>query len=209
MFAISQNAKQYWDERSELFGNYYLRPSLFDKIFRKGIFTRVAVALKTCRQLDRPVVLDIGSGPGINSVTFIKNSTAQKVVGIDFASKMIEYANQHAQKEGVEDKCQFVTGDFLDYDFGGISFDLSVALGVFDYIGDAQIFLKKMSDVSDKAYVVSWPENGLRMMLRRFRYDCPVYHYTKADLHRFHEYCRPSKLDIVKGRGGWVTVGWK
>ena len=209
MSATTQNAKQYWDERSELFGSYYQQPSLFDKIFRKGIYTRIAVALKACRQLDTPTILDVGSGPGINSVTLIKNSTATNVLGIDFAPKMVEYANQHANNEGVAGQCEFVSGDFFEYDFGPRSFDLSIALGVLDYVEDARTFLNKMSAVSSRAFVVSWPENGLRMMLRNYRYDCPLYHYTEADLRHLHDTCHPSKLEIVKSEGGWVTVAWK
>ena len=151
MSATTQNAKQYWDERSELFGNYYQKPSLFDKVFRKGIFTRVAVALKTCRSLDKPTVLDIGSGPGINSVTLLKNSSATNVVGIDFAPSMIEYANRHAESENVAEQCEFIVGDFVDYEFDSTVFDLSIALGVLDYVEDASTFLKKMSAVSEKA----------------------------------------------------------
>jgi len=209
MSATTQNAKQYWDERSELFGNYYQKPSLFDKVFRKGIFTRVAVALKTCRSLDNPTVLDIGSGPGINSVTLLKNSSAIKVLGVDFAPNMIEYANRHAASENVADQCEFVVGDFLEHDFDSVVFDLSIALGVLDYVQDAATFLKKMSDVSEKVFVVSWPENGVRMMLRNYRYDCPLYHYTEAALRRLHEDCNISKLEIVKSEGGWVTIAWK
>lgn len=209
MSATTQNAKQYWDERSELFGDYYQKPSLFDKVFRKGIFTRVAVALKTCRSLDNPTVLDIGSGPGINSVTLLKNSSATSVLGIDFAPSMIEYANRHAESENVADQCEFIVGDFLDHDFDLVVFDLSIALGVLDYVEDAATFLKKMSDVSEKVFVVSWPENGVRMMLRNYRYDCPLYHYTEADLRRLHDGCNVSKLEIVKSEGGWVTIAWK
>ena len=29
-------AQQYWDVRSDLFANYYKKPSLFDKMFRKA-----------------------------------------------------------------------------------------------------------------------------------------------------------------------------
>ena len=209
MSAATQDAKQYWNERSELFGDYYQKPSLFDKIFRKGIYTRIAVALKTCKQLDHPTVLDIGSGPGINSVTLTKNSTAASVLGIDFAPSMIEYADRHAYDEGVASRCKFVTGDFFDYDFGDQQFDLSIALGVLDYVEDAATFLKKMSGISSKAYVVSWPVNGLRMMLRNYRYDCPLYHYTEGELRRLHDACHLSKLDVIKSDGGWVTVAWK
>jgi len=208
MFETTQNAQQYWDERSELFGNYYEKPTRFDKIFREAVFTRVAVAVKTCQSLDKPTVLDVGSGPGVNSLSLIKNGNASHVTGIDFAPNMIKDAIERADKENMSDKTHFFEGDFATHNFGQDKFDLSIALGVFDYIEDAPNFLKKMCEVSNKAVVGSWPENGLRMFLRKYRYDCPLFHYTEQDLRDLHAKCNISKLDIVKSKGGWVTIAW-
>ena len=63
MSKTMHTAQEYWDVRSDLFANYYKKPSLFDKTFRKGVFIRTAVALKTIKEFDRPTILDIGSGP--------------------------------------------------------------------------------------------------------------------------------------------------
>jgi SAM-dependent methyltransferase len=202
-------AQQYWDARSELFANYYKEPSWFDKVFRKAVFIRAAVALDTIRSFDRPTVLDIGSGPGVNSVTWLKNSNATHVLGIDFAENMNEYARRNAEAEGVGDRCSFVQGDFLTYDFKGRTFTVAVAAGVVDYVKDTATFMKILDAVTTGAYVVSWPENGLRMALRRFRYTTPVYHYDEADIRRLHEGANIKKLDILPMQGGRMSVAWK
>jgi SAM-dependent methyltransferase len=201
--------QQYWDVRSELFGNYYKKPTLFDKIFRKGVYTRVAVATQVCKDFDTPSILDIGSGPGVNSITFLKNSSATKVTGIDFSSSMNQYARDLSKNECVEDRCDFIDGDFISHNFKGVDFDISVALGVLDYIEDANAFVGKMNDLTNKVFIISWPENGLRMLLRRYRYTCPLFHYTKNDIIKFHEQCEISDLKFIKSKGGWITVAYK
>ena len=202
-------AQQYWDVRSELFANYYKKPSWFDKMFRKAVFVRTAVALKTIQSFDHPTILDIGSGPGVNSVTWLKNSNASFLLGIDFAESMNEYARKNAAAEGVGDRCKFVQGDFFTYDFKGEKFTVAVAAGVVDYVKDTAAFMQKMDAVTTGAFVVSWPENGLRMALRRYRYTTPVYHYNEADIRRLHEGLNIKSLEIMPMQGGRMSVARK
>lgn len=209
MSKATHTAQQYWDVRSDLFANYYKKPSLFDKLFRKAVYTRTAVALKTIKEYGKCTILDIGSGPGVNSVTWLKNSEASHLLGIDFAENMNEYARKNAMAEGVAARCEFVTGDFLTYDFKGQVFDVSVAAGVLDYVKEAGTLLRRMDAVTNKAFVVSWPLNGLRMALRRYRYTCPVYHYNEADVRRLHEGCKINSLEIIPMQGGMVSVARK
>ncbi len=206
-----ESVQSYWDARSELFGNYYKKPSAFDRVFRKGVYERQAVAVEACKKIKNATVLDVGSGPGVNSVSLIKNAGASHIFGVDFAQHMIDYANQTAKDEGVSDKCNFVLGDVLTYDFGGKSFDYAYALGVFDYVQDAQALLSRMSNLSKHSFMASWPEDGLRMALRRYRYTCPLFHYTEQkiiDLHKNAGISR-DKLEIIRIGGGWATVAHK
>jgi ubiquinone/menaquinone biosynthesis C-methylase UbiE len=205
----THTAQQYWDVRSDLFASYYKKPSLFDKLFRKGIYTRTAVALKTIQEYDKPTVLDIGSGPGVNSVTWLKNSNASFLLGIDFAESMNEYARNNAKAEGLADRCKFIEGDFMKHNLDNKTFDVSVAAGVLDYIDDASAFIKRMDAVTNKAFVVSWPKDGLRMALRRYRYTCSVFHYTEKSIRDLHANCNIKGLDIVSTSAGWITVARK
>lgn len=207
----TETVQSYWDARSDLFGNYYKKPSSFDRVFRKGVYERQAIAVKACKEIPNARVLDIGSGPGVNSVSLIKNAGASHVFGVDFAQHMIDYANNIAKEEGVADKCTFVLGDVLTYDFGGKIFDYAYALGVFDYVEDAQALLLRMSQLSTKSFMASWPENGLRMALRRYRYTCPLFHYSEQQIIDLHKKAGipAEKLEIIRIGGGWATVAHK
>ncbi|MEP7163370.1 MAG: class I SAM-dependent methyltransferase [Ferruginibacter sp.] len=207
----TETVQSYWDARSDLFGNYYKKPSSFDRIFRKGVYERQAIAVKACKDIPNASVLDIGSGPGVNSVSLIKNAGASHVFGVDFAQHMIDYANNTAKEEGVGDKCTFVLGDVLTYDFGNRKFDYAYALGVFDYVQEAQALLSRMSALSTRSFMASWPENGLRMALRRYRYTCPLFHYTEQQIIDLHKNAGISKdkLEIIQIGGGWATVAHK
>ena len=202
-------AQQYWDVRSDLFANYYKKPSLFDKTFRKAVYVRTAVVLKTIKEFDQPTVLDIGSGPGVNSVTWLKNSNAKFLLGIDFAESMNEYARKNAEAEGLAGRCKFIAGDFLKYDFKGEKFTVSAACGVLDYVKESKEFMQKMDAVTTGAFVVSWPENGLRMALRRYRYTTPVYHYDEAAIRKLHEGLNIKSLEIIPMQGGRMSVARK
>ena len=208
MSKATHTAQQYWDVRSDLFANYYKKPSLFDKLLRKAVYTRTAVTLKVIKECGKCTVLDIGSGPGVNSVTWLKNSEVTQLLGIDFAENMNEYARKNAENEGVAARCKFVEGDFLTYNFNE-KYDVSAAMGVSDYVKEMDVFLKKMDAVSNKAFVVSWPLNGLRMALRRYRYTCPVYHYNEADVRRLHEGLNIKSLEIIPMQGGMMSVARK
>ena len=207
----TETVQSYWDARSDLFGNYYKKPSSFDRVFRKGVYERQAIAVEACKKIPNATVLDIGSGPGVNSVSLIKNAGASHVFGVDFAQHMIDYANNTVKEEGVADKCTFVLGDVLTYDFGNKKFDYAYALGVFDYVEDAQALLTRMSQLSTKSVMASWPENGLRMALRRYRYTCPLFHYTEQQIKDLHKKAgiADNKLEIIRIGGGWATVAHK
>jgi 2-polyprenyl-3-methyl-5-hydroxy-6-metoxy-1,4-benzoquinol methylase len=207
----TETVQSYWDARSELFGNYYKKPSVFDRIFRKGVYERQAIAVKACKDIPNASVLDIGSGPGVNSVSLIKNGGAKHVFGIDFAQQMIDYASKTVQEEGVADKCTFVLGDVLTYDFGDRTFDYACALGVFDYIENAALLVKRMSELTTGSFMASWPEDGLRMALRRYRYTCPLFHYTEKQIIELHAAAGipENKLEIFRIGGGWATVAHK
>jgi len=205
MTSKTTSVQDYWDKHSDLFGGYYKNPTWFDRTFRKAIFLRAMVAIDVCGDLMNPSVLDIGSGPGVNSVALVKKGGAARLVGIDFAPNMIELARAHAAAEGVSDLCQFIEGDFLRQNFESGAFDLAIALGVFDYVGEPQAFLGRMRRVARKALVASWPENGVRMVLRKLRYSCPVYAYNEQRIRDLHRKAGIPGVDLIKIPGGWVS----
>lgn len=209
MFKSSVNPQEYWNERSFKFANYYENPTKFDLIFRKAIFDRFDRVLNICNTLENPNVLDIGSGPGINSVNLLKHSNASFVTGIDFAPKMNKYATAYANKNNLSELCEFINGDFISYDWKDKKFDVTIALGVYDYIDNVELFTHKIEELTRKIFIISWPCNGLRMFLRKQRYECPVYHYTEKQIHKILDKCNFIKrYKLYKGKAGWSSVAY-
>jgi SAM-dependent methyltransferase len=210
MFKKKTNSQNYWNERSFKFANYYENPTRFDLIFRKAIFRRFNRVLEVCKKFKNPTVLDIGSGPGINCINLLKHSNVKYVTGIDFAPRMNDYANDYAKKHNLSNSCHFIEGDFVKYDRSEQLFDISIALGVFDYIDNPQEFILKIEEFSKKAFVISWPNGGnLRMFLRKLRYTCPVYPYSENQIRKYHDNCKRIKeYKLHKGSAGWVSVAY-
>src|SRR5690349_18833934 len=156
MSKAMHTAQQYWDVGSDLFATFNKNPYLFDKIFRKPVYTRTAVALQVIKECGECSVLIIDYGRDVNSETWLKSNNAKFLLGIDFAENMNEYARKHDAAEGVGERSKFIEGDFMTYDFGMQKFDVSVAVGVADYVKDMDVFMKKMDAVTSKALVVSW-----------------------------------------------------
>jgi SAM-dependent methyltransferase len=64
-------------------------------------------------------VMDLGSGDGRNVIAAAKRGA--RGMGVEYNPKMVDYARQMAEKEGVADKAQFVQGDMYEADISEAS----------------------------------------------------------------------------------------
>jgi ubiquinone/menaquinone biosynthesis C-methylase UbiE len=157
-------------------------------------------------------VLDIGCGSGRFGVAVAK-AGARAVVGLDFAEGMLEIARQLAAKEGVGERCQFLAGDFMDARFDR-SFDVTMAIGLFDYVADCVPFLRKMRRLSRRKAIATFPLRWTwRAPVRKVRLalrGCPVYFFTRPQVERLMKEAgfadatveRIGKIYFVVGRVG-------
>lgn len=165
----------------------------FNRTFRKAIFERVRLTVEAFGAAQEFSVLDVGSGSGRNSLLFAQ-AGARRVLGIDFADNMISLAQNYASSHPLGAKCEFVRGDFFEYQFTE-KFDFVAALGVFDYVTDPARLLRRMMDLSTGKVMGSFPVPSLvRAPLRKMRYslkNCPVYFYSRK---RIEDVCREAGL---------------
>lgn len=102
--------KKYWANRYRLF-------SRFDdgvKLDYESWFsvTPEKIARHTAKRCKCNVIVDAFCGAGGNSIAFAK--TCEKVIAIDIDPQKIELAKHNAQIYGVEDKIDFIVGDFFN-----------------------------------------------------------------------------------------------
>ncbi len=182
----------------------------FNQIFRKALFQRIEKTTKAFEGMEDFTVLDVGCGSGRNSALFAEQG-ARRVVGIDFSSPMLELAREYTRANNVADRCEFIQADFLEYSFHE-TFDVVVALGVFDYVADPVRVLKRMNELANQKVVASFPGvSPVRAPLRKMRYalrGCPVYFYTSARLRQICHDAGLANFRIEKlASSGYMLVG--
>lgn len=172
-----------WDEIYSEKGTLY---TWLNKHFRKGVYRRSQRVMEIIRERKDHInyVLDVGCGSGRLALELCQMGIT--VTGLDFSPSMIEIANNLAREWKLSGNCTFVVGDFIEYPFTKKTFDISVAMGVLDYVSNAKEFLAKMKSISSNMVIVTFPIKGTpRSLLRGIRLrlkHCPVYFYSKEML---------------------------
>ena len=180
---------------------------------RKAVFERYTITFEQAGDVTGKKILDVGCGSGVYSADFARRG-ASRVVGVDFSNNMLKLAAQEAQQHQVADRCTFIEADFLELDLND-TFDISIAMGVFDYVPDQVTFLRKIVELTTGRVIVSFPGHSLlREPARRLRYKLAgkgdIYLYSKGDVERIAMEAGLRDREIIRipsSGGSFVLVG--
>ncbi|HWP45181.1 MAG TPA: methyltransferase domain-containing protein, partial [Blastocatellia bacterium] len=179
--------RNYWNNEADSFQKIYTHQksalsNYLDRVFRKDMYERFVFTIENCAPIAGRTFLDVGCGSGLYSLELARNG-ARKVTGIDIAENMIALCKASARQNRVEDRCAFVQTDLLAYTPRS-SFDVSIGIGLFDYISDPLPVLKKMREVTADKAIMSFPRFWTwRAPVRKARLavrGCSVFFYTKG-----------------------------
>jgi 2-polyprenyl-3-methyl-5-hydroxy-6-metoxy-1,4-benzoquinol methylase len=181
--------------------------------FRKAVFERYDITFEQAGDVTGKTILDVGCGSGVYTVDFARRG-ARRVVGVDLSSNMLKLAAQEAEQHQVADRCAFIQADFLELDLKD-PFDISIAMGVFDYVPDQVAFLRKMVELTTGKVIVAFPgQSLLREPARRLRYRLTgkgeIYLYSQEDVERIATQAglRDKEIIRIHSSGGvYVLVG--
>ena len=210
-----KKVKTYFEEKAREFDDIYQKDiSLFKKavnrVFRKGMRQRMALTLRECGESDS-TLLDIGCGAGRISLPLARNGL--KVTGIDYSEAMIEMA-----RSGLENYRQLVDAplevDFYRLDFMEMGdekvFDITLALGVFDYLEEPGLFLMKMRKHSRLKMIASFPAMyTFQMPIRKLwllKRNCPVYFFSRKKIETLYKGAGINSVVINKTAAGYLVV---
>jgi len=134
---------------------------------------------------------------------------ASRYVDIDLSDTMLDLARERLARFG--GKVELLQGDFLTTPIDG-SFDVALTLGYFDYIEDAPAHLKRISELlaPGGSVVASFPRwTWTKGPIRKVRYElinnCPIFDYDEAGLHRMFGEIGLPRLDIRRGKSGFLV----
>jgi SAM-dependent methyltransferase len=207
--AAPQRVRNRFRSKAQEFDDLYEDERLLVRLLRPGLFRRRELAIETVRSYPAPRVLDVGCGSGRIGELVLEAGTSA-YLGVDFSEPMIELATQRLAR--FEERVTLVCGDFLGTQIEG-SFDVVLALGLFDYLPDANRFAQRMSELcSDGGTLVgSFPSwSPIKGPVRKVRYewigDCPIFNYSRDGLEALLGGAGFSDVEIRSpGRSGFLV----
>jgi SAM-dependent methyltransferase len=181
---------------------------ILNRLFRRSMKLRFIKTMEGCQPIEGKSVLDIGCGPGHYSISLARAGAA-RAVGLDFADGMLRLAADHARQAGVEDRCEFRKGDFLQY-APSQPFDYVIVMGFMDYMSDPMAVIRKALSLTRRRAFFSFPAaGGILAWQRRMRYRkrCDLFLYRRDDIQRLFSGFPGVQIDISQiARDFFVTA---
>lgn len=184
-----ETQKRFWDTEIGAFNSIYTHKKskfqiLLDKIFRKDMYQRFEFTIENSEPIKGKTFLDVGCGTGLYSVEFARRD-AKHVTGLDISENMTQASLKYARDNNVEKSCDFFQSDLLEYKTN-TKFDVTIGIGLFDYIKDPLPVIRKMRELTNDKLILSFPRlftwrapvRKVRLALKK----CDVYFYTKGNL---------------------------
>jgi 2-polyprenyl-3-methyl-5-hydroxy-6-metoxy-1,4-benzoquinol methylase len=206
-------AAEFFDRYARDFNAIYgnentLFNTVVNHLFRQAMRIRFERTIDGCRPVKGKTVLDVGAGPGHYSVLLAQQG-AKHVLGVDFADGMLDVAKGNAIKGGVDDRCEFVRGDFLTHEFDE-KYDFTILMGFMDYIKHPEDVISRVAKVTKEKAFFSFPtDDGLLAIQRRIRYKsrCELYLYNESQVRRQFANVTNKPLTIARSdRELFVTL---
>jgi SAM-dependent methyltransferase len=206
----SQKVREHFTRSAVAFDSLYAQEEMnpfrrwVNSVFRRDIYERYLRTMDHVRRYGSRTALDVGCGSGPYELGLAEAGVG-RVVGVDFSEAMIDLARARAAEyPDKRDRFEFVCADFMEYE-PTETFDVVIAMGLFDYIRDPVPVLRKMARLTNHSVVASFPSISVwRMPIRKSRYivrGLPVYFYRRPDLDSFAQNAGFRAHEVLKIRG--------
>jgi SAM-dependent methyltransferase len=183
--AASDRVRSRFRSKARQFDDLYEDERPLSRRLRPGLYRRRVLAVQAVEEYDAPAVLDVGCGSG-RIGEFALEAGAAFYLGVDFSEPMLELARSRLARFG--EHAQLILDDFLTVSIER-TFDVVLALGLFDYLPDPERFAGRLFDhtAPGGCMVASFPAWSLmKGPIRKVRYEwiggCPIFNYTQRDV---------------------------
>jgi ubiquinone/menaquinone biosynthesis C-methylase UbiE len=198
----ASSIRRYFDGIAARFDSIYStekpwHQSVVDRIFRGTVNDRFDLIMSELPDMAGKRVLDVGTGSGRYAVELAARGAS--VTGVDFSSEMLTLAREAARQRGVAGRCRWIDGDFLSLNLGD-RFDVTLAIGFFDYVMDPRPILERMSLLTQGTLYASFPKRWtVRTLPRKLRLalnGCYVRFYDAGEIESLTRALEPESGSV-------------
>jgi SAM-dependent methyltransferase len=198
--------REHFRRKAFSFDHLYDEEHALQRLLRPGLFNRRELARDVARDYNAPSVLDVGGGSG-RIGELVLDDGASRYVDVDLSDTMLALARDRLERFG--DKVELVQGDFLTTPLAG-PFDVVLALGYFDYIGNAAAHTRRIGELCSGSAVASFPRwSWTKGPVRKLRYEvinnCPIFDYDRDGIRRLFDEAGFAKITVRQGRSGFLV----
>ena len=202
--------QRHFRAKASSFDRLYDEDGWLQRLVRPGLRRRTELAVSTVAGSPDATVLDVACGSGRVGERVLE-AGAGRYVGVDFSTPMLELAHQRLAR--FAEKVELVEGDFLAAPLDG-SFDVILALGLFDYTAVPYAFTRRMLELCSGVVVASFPSwTWVKGPIRKLRYevvnDCPIFDYTRREVDFLFGASGFSRVEVIpSGRSGLLVQAY-
>jgi SAM-dependent methyltransferase len=177
-----------------------------DNVWRGVVWRRVDLTLDALQPIAGKRVLDVGCGSGRYCLAFADRGA--RVVGVDFASAMIDRAVENTERAEVGARCEFRVGR-------SPMRSRTVARCVdgarlLDYVDDPVHIAASMRELTRETMVMSFPKaREWRAPIRRLRFlvnRCPLFLYTDGRVRQILAQAGVERFDWIELDRDYLVV---
>jgi 2-polyprenyl-3-methyl-5-hydroxy-6-metoxy-1,4-benzoquinol methylase len=203
--SVEQKVRDHFHEDAHRFDAIYdeekgLLTRFIDNWWRGVVRRRLEVNLERLAPIAGKSILDVGCGSGRFCIAYAEQGAA-RVVGVDFATAMIDIANDLARGAGVADRCEFIAGTFPEAVANLGPFNASTANGFFDYVAEPTAIIARMREMTSETMIMSFPKAiEWRVPVRRVRFwlkGTPLFLYTEGQVRKILADAGVTKYDWI------------
>ncbi len=201
----NQDSLRYWSKTNKWFINSY-KDSWIEEIIHGPVKLREQCSVSAAKLIGAKTILDLGCGPCRVLSRALIESNADKAIGLDFSKSMLEESSKYIASLDLSNEVLLEEADLIKLEKYPEA-DIAFGLGLFDYIDDPKVILEKAHQ-SCQYLVASWPAPNLRNFLRKFRYSCPIFTYSKNDIIKLFNGININSIDFISAGGfsGFITI---
>ena len=169
---------------------------------RKGLLKYLSKAISIIPSIESPLILDVGCGSGVPSLSLAKNYNAT-ITAVDCDTKSINRLEEKVKELNLSNRVTVINNSLFDMELEENQFDIILAEGFLNVVGFQKGFLKIIKLLKRNGYIIihdTYQNQNKKIKLIE-KNKCKIINTFRLDEHIWwNDYykCLEKKIALIK-----------